>query len=159
MDNANKNSSLKGILGGILFSLIAILVWLTFSGFGLVGYWSAPAFGILIPLGFKILSKKIPNTIGIAAVTVIITLAVLLAAYLGYVMNTYILFIWEGQTFSEIAFSEVNDFIKSCWLYDSNYFRRDCIREIGIGLAASFIFEAIYLILLKRNKKTEVNNG
>lgn len=159
MNEKPKNSSFKGFIGGILFSLIAIFIWLLFSSFGLVGYWSAPAFGVLIPLGYKLLLKNEPDTLMISASTVIIIIAVLIAAYLGYVLNTYILLIYEGSALSEITFSEVNDFIKSCWLYNANGFRKDCLREVGIGLLASLIFEAIYISILKRTKKSEVKNG
>lgn len=159
MNEKQKKGSFKGFLGGILFSLIAIFIWLLFSSFGLVGYWSAPAFGVLIPLGYKLLLKSRPDTLMISASTVIIIIAVLLSAYLGYILNTYILFVYEGSALSEIAFSEVNDFIKSCWFYDANGFRKDCLREVGIGLLASLIFEAIYISILKRTKKSEVKNG
>jgi hypothetical protein len=159
MDKKQKKGSLKGFLGGILFSLIAIFIWLLFSSFGLVGYWSAPAFGVLIPLGYKLLLKNEPDTLMISASTVIIIIAVFIAAYLGYVLNTYILLIYEGSALSEITFSEVNDFIKSCWLYNANGFRKDCLREVGIGFLASLIFEWVYIVVLKRIKKSEVKNG
>lgn len=148
----SNNSSIKGVVGAILFSLIAIFCWSIFSFVGELGFWSAPAFGLLIPLGFRIFSKKYPHSVGyIAATTIIITLAIIAAAYIGYVMNIYALFLWQGMAFSEITLISVNDYLRMMVLSDT-HFVYDCIYEMGVGLIAALIFEVIYIAVTKKKK-------
>ena len=143
----------KGFLGSLVFGLISAIVWFGFSFFGLTGYWSAPAFALLIPLGFRLFSKKrpteIPSFIILGSVLVITTL---LAAYSGYIINIYALFLNYGYSLDAIRFSDASRYLFDMLSDNPANFRLDVILEIGIGLVFSVL---IGFFVIKRQIKAE----
>ncbi len=151
----NSKYVFRGFLGAFLLGLVGTLVWFGFSFFGQLGFYSAPVFGILIPLGFYWLGKSKPTSKKswfIIFIALLITLV--LGAYLGYAVNVYALFLNQGVNPSDIYIADVRNYIFDLLKTNQNFFVYDVIYEIGVGLLASILFAAgtIYFLGRKENK-------
>lgn len=149
----NSKGLFRAFLGSFLLGLVGTLVWFGFSFFGHLGFYSAPVFGILIPLGFYWFGKTYPTSKKswfLMFIALLITLV--LAAYLGYAVNVYALFLNQGVSPSDIYLSDVRNYIFDLLKTNQNFFVYDVAYEIGVGLLASILFGAGTIYFFKRKE-------
>lgn len=150
----NGKSLWKGFLGSMVFSIICVFIWLIFSFFGQLGFWSAPAFGLLIPIGFKVFSKQKPIDVkSILLMFLALLISVAAAAYIGYVINVYAMLMNFGSAFEDIYISDVRGYIWNIFKDNVDYFAYDVFWETGIAVTASSLIGALLLIYYKKSNK------
>jgi hypothetical protein len=145
----------KGFLGSFIFGIISAFVWFCFSFFGTYGFWSAPAFALLIPLGFKLFSKKRPTeTPSFIVMGSVLLITTLLGAYAGYIINIYAMFLNYGYSIDSITLSGASRYLFDMFSDNPSGFRLDVILEIGAGLILSAVI-GIFVIKNQIKKDTE----
>ncbi len=148
----------KGFFGSLIFGLIAAFIWFCFSFFGAAGYWSAPAFSLLIPFGFKLFSKKRPaETPSFIVMGAVLVITILLAAYSGDIINIYAMFLNYGYSLDAITLSGASRYLFDMFADNPSGFRLDVILEIGVGLILSTVI-GIFVIKKQIKKNMEEKN-